>query len=62
MTKERFKQLWKALVEDRPKKAKISTEDNLLPSNGVSPHLKEALLANSDENGKCLAMQVPKES
>lgn len=59
MTKERFKQLWKTLVEDSPL-PKEQKAENLLPTNGVSPKLKQALLKNSEEK-VCMASLVPKD-
>jgi len=58
MTEERFYQLWNALVEDAPKDDKEDV-DRFLPSNGISSHLKKALLKSAEDENSCLAMNVP---
>jgi len=63
ITKERFKQLWDALVEDRVASVDSEVAENaacsLVSSNGVSEQLKKALLANEGSAGQCLASNVP---
>ena len=64
ITKDRFQQLWKALVEDRTVVNKADDDSAncpLVSSNGVSDKLKEVLIENSSDKGSCLASKIPGE-
>ena len=59
MTKERFTQLWNALIRDALKTNRRRNVDPI-EDTGCSPVLKKALI-DAERDGTCLAERVPNE-